>query len=93
MAQGKLKVKTKVPQGVKSKKPNKNVTSLAKRINKPIQPKKSKMKSEQKMKKLLTKNLNKAIEEEVRSVAYSSNTKLNLSKAQKAVAQQNIEPT
>lgn len=50
----------------------------------PIQAKKTKFAEQQKLKQMVTKNVNKHVELEIRSRA--TNGKINLSKAQEAVA-------
>ncbi|KAJ8922225.1 hypothetical protein NQ315_004162 [Exocentrus adspersus] len=82
MAQGKLKIKTKLPQNIKIKK--QKAGTSAKRSNCLIKPKKKNHQESQKLKKIISKTVNKAIEEEIRAKATSSQT--NLSKAQQAVA-------
>ncbi|KAJ8932393.1 hypothetical protein NQ318_012743 [Aromia moschata] len=84
MAQGKLKVKTKLPQNVKSKGKQDKGKAVTKRSNCPIQPKKKKHEEAQKLKQAISKTLNKAVEDEMRNRATSSQKPL--SKAQQAVA-------
>lgn len=85
MAQGKLKVKAKLPTNVKKHK--KRGPATTKRSNAPIKPKKQGFQEAHKLKQIITKTVNKAVEEEIRSQAGKSN--LNLSKAQEAVANYN----
>ncbi|KAL1501349.1 hypothetical protein ABEB36_006684 [Hypothenemus hampei] len=87
MAQGKLKVKTKLPAN--SKKQQKKGSANTKRSNAPIKPKKQKFEEAHKLKQIITKTVNKAVEEEIRAKAGKSN--FNLSKAQQAVAKYNAE--
>ncbi|XP_076674153.1 uncharacterized protein LOC143372112 [Andrena cerasifolii] len=70
MAQGKLKVKTKLPS-VKGKAKDKNKKGLAvkRRNNAPIQPKKRKFEETHKLKQMITRNVNKAMENELREKA------------------------
>ncbi|KAK4872803.1 hypothetical protein RN001_014832 [Aquatica leii] len=83
MPQGKLKVKSKLPAAVKSKKGKGK--AMTQRANHPIKPKKQMLQETQKMKRVVTKNVNKAVEDEMRSRAYDGQKK-KLSKAQEAVA-------
>lgn len=85
MAQGKLKVKSKLPDNVKNKK-NKG-KAVTKRSNRPIQPKKTKLAEANKIKKVISKTVNKAVEDEIRNRAFGE--KATLSKAQQAVADHN----
>lgn len=91
MPQGKLKVKTQLPKNVKNKSQVKKGAPVSKRANKPIKPKKNKIEEAQKIKRVISKSLNKAVEDEMRSRACSSNK--NLSKAQEAVAAYNKAQT
>ncbi|KAB0792482.1 hypothetical protein PPYR_14441 [Photinus pyralis] len=84
MAQGKLKVKSKLPPSVKNKKPAQKGKAVTQRANCPIKPKKQKHQEAQKLKQVVTKSVNKSVEEEMRSRAYEG--KRPLSKAQEAVA-------
>lgn len=59
-------------------------------LDAPIKPKKQKSQESQKLKQVITKTLNKAVEEEIRARAGKSK-KVNLSKAQEAVASYNKE--
>lgn len=70
MAQGKLKVKTKVPSSAKSKtnKPKKGAPTQ-RRGNAPIRPKKAKFEEAHKLKQMITKTVNKAAEDELRDRA------------------------
>ncbi|KAJ8981689.1 hypothetical protein NQ317_003410 [Molorchus minor] len=78
MAQGKLKVKTKLPERLKSK----NIKLKAARLlrgqlvflDRPIQPKKDKLEKIQKIKQIISKTVNKAVEEEIRNRAKSGQT-------------------
>ncbi|KAG5865166.1 hypothetical protein JTB14_014248 [Gonioctena quinquepunctata] len=85
MAQGKMKVKSKLPKNVKTKKPNGKAST--KRSNCPIKPKKKQHEEAQKLKQIIGKSVNKAVEEEMR--ARASGGPKNLSKVQQAVANQN----
>lgn len=71
MAQGKLKVKTKLPASVKAKakKPKKTGPTVQRRGNAPVQPKKTKLQETQKLKKMITKTVNTAAEDELRGRA------------------------
>ncbi|XP_029165317.1 uncharacterized protein LOC114936313 [Nylanderia fulva] len=70
MAQGKLKVKTKVPASVKTKtKKIKKGPAIQRRGNAPVQPKKTKLQETQKLKKMISKTVNKTIEDELREAA------------------------
>lgn len=86
MAQGKLKIKTKVP--VKKGKSVKGA-AVTKRANAPIKPKKQKQQDAHKLKQIITKTLNKAMEDEMR--ARAGKGKLVLSNAQQVVAKHNTE--
>jgi hypothetical protein len=79
MAQGKLKVKSKLPSGAKAKKTKKG-KSVTKRSNAPV---KSKNAAVAKIKKNVTKMVNAAAEKQLRAMA--SNTP-QLSAAQQRVA-------
>ncbi|KAK9886967.1 hypothetical protein WA026_019225 [Henosepilachna vigintioctopunctata] len=81
MAQGKLKIKSKVPDNVKAKKKSKG-SAFTKRNNRPTKAKK-KFEDSHKLKQIITKTVNKAVEEDIRAQAGSKPT---LSKAQQAVA-------
>ncbi|XP_019865019.1 uncharacterized protein LOC109594253 [Aethina tumida] len=85
MAQGKLKVKTKVPQNVKTKK--QKGSAITKRANCPIQSRKKKNDETNKLKEIITKTVNKAVEDEMRAKAETGQK--SLSNAQKAVAAHN----
>uniref|UniRef100_A0A1L8DBS0 Uncharacterized protein n=1 Tax=Nyssomyia neivai TaxID=330878 RepID=A0A1L8DBS0_9DIPT len=89
MPQGKIKVKTKVPDAVKAKlqKKKKSGVAFTRRANAPIQAKKTKMQGTQKIKQLLSKAVNKSVEEDIR--ARASEGVINFSKAQHAVAKHN----
>ncbi|XP_011700714.1 PREDICTED: uncharacterized protein LOC105457623 [Wasmannia auropunctata] len=74
MAQGKLKVKTKLPakaKGTKVTKVNKNKKGPAvkRRGNAPVQPKKAKLQETQKLKKMISKTVNTAAEDDLRERA------------------------
>ncbi|KAL3266675.1 hypothetical protein HHI36_010837 [Cryptolaemus montrouzieri] len=86
MAQGKLKIKTKLPQNVKSNKTKKG-PAVTKRNNRPVKAKK-KFEESHKLKQIISKTVNKAVEEEIRAQAGSKPT---LSKAQEAVAKFNAK--
>ncbi|XP_029710108.2 uncharacterized protein LOC109408366 [Aedes albopictus] len=81
MAQGKLKVKTKAP--VNNKKANKKGAAFSKRKNAPIQSKKHKFQEAHKLKQVVSKAVNQQNEDNIRKLAYESQTKL--SQAQQAV--------
>ncbi|KAL6258783.1 uncharacterized protein LOC105434113 [Pogonomyrmex barbatus] len=72
MAQGKLKVKTKLPASVKTK-ANKSKAKksppIQRRGNAPVQPKKTKLQEAQKLKKIMSKTVNIAVEDELREKA------------------------
>ncbi|GLV41874.1 uncharacterized protein CBL_13606 [Carabus blaptoides fortunei] len=87
MAQGKLKVKAKLPKGVKKKKSANKGPSVSKRANCPITPKKKKFEEANKIKKMISKSVNQAMEVEMRSLATSG--KKNFTKAEQAVAAHN----
>nr|CAI5869267.1 unnamed protein product [Callosobruchus analis] len=82
MAQGKLKVKAKLPTNVKSKQKSKG-SAVTKRANRPIQPKKATKDGLKKLKQVITKTVNSSIEQEIRNMAQAKSP--TLSKAQKAV--------
>ncbi|OAD62772.1 hypothetical protein WN48_07229 [Eufriesea mexicana] len=84
MAQGKLKVKSKVPSPIKNKNKGKNKKSLAiqRRSNAPIQPKKRKFEEAHKLKQMITRTVNKAMEDELRKKALDG--KKSLKKVQLA---------
>ncbi|KAH0954703.1 hypothetical protein HN011_006850 [Eciton burchellii] len=87
MAQGKLKVKTKLPASVKAKaNKHKKGSATQKRANAPIQPKKSKFQETQKLKKMITKTVNNVAEDELRERALEGRktlTKKDASNSQK----------
>lgn len=87
MPQGKIKVKTKVPDVVKQKLKKKKGVAFTRRANAPIQPKKAKLQETQKIKQMLSKAVNKSVEEDIRARAQEG--EINFSKAQNAVAQHN----
>ncbi|XP_055694297.1 uncharacterized protein LOC129796409 [Lutzomyia longipalpis] len=87
MPQGKIKVKTKVPDAVKAKLKKKKGVAFTRRANAPIQPKKAKIQETQKIKQLLSKAVNKSVEEDIRARAQEG--EINFSKAQHAVAKHN----
>ncbi|XP_073967749.1 uncharacterized protein [Bombus fervidus] len=66
MAQGKLKVKAKLPSTVKGKDKKKKSLGIQRRNNAPIQPKKKKFEETHKLKQMITKSVNKAVEDELR---------------------------
>ncbi|CAH0548018.1 unnamed protein product [Brassicogethes aeneus] len=82
MAQGKIKVKTKVPNA-KTKKQKGGANT--KRANRPVPKKKSE--ETQRIKQIISKTVNKAVEEEMRKRSESGQK--SLSNAQKAVAAHN----
>ncbi|XP_076654573.1 uncharacterized protein LOC143359987 [Halictus rubicundus] len=72
MAQGKLKVKTKLPASSKGKakeKGKKKAPAVQRRNNAPIQPKKKKVEDAHKLKQMITRTVNKAMEDELREKA------------------------
>ncbi|XP_011883293.1 PREDICTED: uncharacterized protein LOC105570588 [Vollenhovia emeryi] len=72
MAQGKLKVKTKLPTSSKAKgkgKKGKKGPAVQKRGNAPVQPKKAKLQGAQKLKKIISKTVNTAAEDDLRERA------------------------
>lgn len=70
MAQGKLKVKTKLPGGAKGKaNKSKKGPAIQRRGNAPIQPKKKKIEEAQKLKQMISKTVNKAMEDDLREKA------------------------
>ncbi|KMQ88373.1 hypothetical protein RF55_12158 [Lasius niger] len=70
MAQGKLKVKTKVPASVKTKANKvKKGSAIQRRGNAPVRPKKTKLQETQKLKKMISKAVITTIEEELREAA------------------------
>lgn len=83
MPQGKLKVKTKLPQNAKVKKTIKKGKAVTKRANCPVPSSRTKVDEVRKLKRVVTKTVNKSIEEEIRSRALD---KKSLSKVQEAVA-------
>lgn len=85
MPQGKMKVKSKLPENVKNKKSK--GSAISKRNNAPIQPKKKNVEEVNRIKKIITKNVNKKVEEEIRSRA--TDRKVTLSNAQKATIAHN----
>ncbi|CAG9824477.1 unnamed protein product [Phaedon cochleariae] len=85
MPQGKLRVKSKLPENLKLKKTKGN--AVTKRSNRPIQPKKKHHQETQKIKQIISKSVNKAAEDELR--ARASGGQKNLSKAQQVIAQHN----
>ncbi|CAL7947653.1 unnamed protein product [Xylocopa violacea] len=85
MAQGKLKVKAKVPP-LKGKNNNKRGSAIQRRNNAPIQPKKKKFEEAHKLKQMITRTVNRAMENELREKALDgkkSLTKKELSTSQK----------
>lgn len=85
MPQGKMKVKSKLPDNAKNKKSK--GTAISKRSNAPIQPKKKNVEDANRIKKMITKTVNKKVEEEIRSRAVDR--KITLSNAQKATVAHN----
>ncbi|XP_015522320.1 UPF0390 protein zgc136864 [Neodiprion pinetum] len=75
MAQGKLKVKAKLPASAKPKgggnKNNNNNKGrpIQRRGNAPVRPKKAKFEEQNKLKKIISKTVNKAMEQELRQRA------------------------
>ncbi|KAK2586760.1 hypothetical protein KPH14_011789 [Odynerus spinipes] len=70
MAQGKLKVKTKLPPSAKTKSgKQKKGPAIQRRGNAPIKSKNAKFKEVHKLKKIITKTVNNAIEDELREKA------------------------
>ncbi|XP_026759141.2 uncharacterized protein LOC113518425 [Galleria mellonella] len=86
MAQGKLKVKNKLPAGAKIKKGKGK--AITKRINAPV-PSKAKAIEKNKMKDKLTKMVNAAAEQQLRALASSSG---ELSAAQQRAAKAPTAP-
>lgn len=67
MAQGKLKVKSKLPPQAKAKQGKKGKgPAVHRRGNAPIQPKKIKFQAAHKLKKIVTSTVNNAMEDELR---------------------------
>ncbi|XP_043578919.1 uncharacterized protein LOC122566150 [Bombus pyrosoma] len=81
MAQGKLKVKAKVPSTVKGKNKNKKSSGIQRRNNAPIQPKKKKFEETHKLKQMITKTVNKAMEDELRAKALEGKISLTRKEA------------
>ncbi|KAK0178644.1 hypothetical protein PV327_007519 [Microctonus hyperodae] len=70
MAQGKLKVKSKLPSATKAKQgKNKKGPAIQRRGNAPIQPKKTKFQEAHQLKKMISKTVNNAMEDELRDKA------------------------
>ncbi|XP_032686396.1 uncharacterized protein LOC116851250 [Odontomachus brunneus] len=70
MPQGKLKVKTKLPEKIKAKvNKSKKGPAIQRRGNAPVQPKKIKLQEAYKLKKMVTKTVNDAMEDELRERA------------------------
>ncbi|XP_076627260.1 uncharacterized protein LOC143344760 [Colletes latitarsis] len=71
MAQGKLKVKAKLPASKKGKAKDKKKKTppVQRRNNAPIQPKKKKFEDAHKLKQMITRTVNKAMEDELREKA------------------------
>ncbi|XP_076232776.1 uncharacterized protein LOC143178155 [Calliopsis andreniformis] len=84
MAQGKLKVKTKLPTTakgkVKDKNKNKKGLGIQRRSNAPIQPKKKKLEEVYKLKQMITKTVNKSMEDELRERALEGKKSLTKKK-------------
>lgn len=77
MAQGKTKVKAKLPPSLKTKESKKQKGPASKRRgNAPIQPKKAKFEDAHKLKKMISKNVNRAMENELRQKAMDGKTSL-----------------
>jgi len=77
MAQGKLKVKAKLPQSSKPKQgKNKKGPAIQRRGNAPVRPKKAKLEEAHKLKKIITRTVNKAMEEELRDKALNGKKSL-----------------
>lgn len=87
MAQGKLKVKTKLPSTVKEKNKNKKNFAIQRRNNAPIQPKKKKFEETHKLKQMITKTVNKAMEDELREKALEG--KKSLTKKNSSILKKN----
>ncbi|KYN18843.1 PREDICTED: uncharacterized protein LOC108762109 [Trachymyrmex cornetzi] len=89
MAQGKLKVKTKLPTSVKTKAnkgKGKKGPAIQRRGNAPVQPKKAKLQEAQKLKKMISRTVNTAVEDEMREKALEGRktlTKKNPSNSKK----------
>ncbi|CAG9581780.1 unnamed protein product [Danaus chrysippus] len=82
MAQGKMKVKSKLPQGAKSKKGKTKGKAVTKRPNAPVRSK-NQVILKNKMKATVTKMVNAAAEKQLRSLATDTP---QLSAAQQRVA-------
>ncbi|XP_076755805.1 uncharacterized protein LOC143426313 [Xylocopa sonorina] len=83
MAQGKLKVKAKVPP-LKGKN-NKKGPAIQRRNNAPIQPKKKKFEETHKLKQMITRTVNRAMENELREKALDG--KKSLTKKEPSTSQ------
>ncbi|KAH0561725.1 uncharacterized protein LOC123264967 [Cotesia glomerata] len=83
MAQGKMKVKTKLPDNAKAKQGNKKKPAVQRRGNAPIKAKKAKLLEAHKLKQMITKTVNKAAESELRERALDG--KMSLVKKNPAV--------
>jgi len=87
MAQGKLKVKTKLPVSAKAKaSKGKKGPAIQRRGNAPVRPKKTKVLEVQKLKKVFSKTVNTAMEDELRKKALDGRktlAKKNTSKSKK----------
>ncbi|CAD6206865.1 GSCOCG00010110001-RA-CDS [Cotesia congregata] len=84
MAQGKMKVKTKLPDNAKAKQAkNKKGPAVQRRGNAPIKAKKAKLLEAHKLKQMITKTVNKAAESELRERALDG--KMSLVKKTPAV--------
>ncbi|XP_012151031.1 uncharacterized protein LOC100884084 isoform X1 [Megachile rotundata] len=83
MAQGKLKVKTKVPASAKGKAKNKSNKGpgIQRRNNAPIQPKKKKFEESHKLKQMISKTVNRAMENELREKALDGKQSLRRKEA------------
>ncbi|XP_012269569.2 uncharacterized protein LOC105693905 [Athalia rosae] len=90
MAQGKLKVKAKLPASSKAKSSaSKNNSSkkgqpIQRRGNAPVRPKKTKFEEQNKLKKIISKTVNKAMEKELRQRALGG--KQSLTKKEPPIA-------
>nr|XP_034831513.1 uncharacterized protein LOC117988468 [Maniola hyperantus] len=91
MAQGKMKVKSKLPSGAKSKVNKAKGKAVTKRINAPVKSKaKAQVVERNKMKAKVTKMVNAAAEKQLRALATDTP---QLSEAQMRVASAPTAPT
>ncbi|XP_057322319.1 uncharacterized protein LOC130665761 [Microplitis mediator] len=82
MAQGKMKIKTKLPDSAKAKQgKNKKGPAIQRRGNAPIKAKKAKIVEAHKLKQMITKTVNKAAETELRERALDGKMGLTKKKA------------